>query len=810
MLYKGRKATATNFHRSHNLQRITAIFCGRFSQIFSCFTVYGYIVHPTDEEIYKGIYAKEFQNLENDWEFEENLVNFTIDPFFQADADPVNFAPQTWVTSDVDGFVPSWTVSPAEVDLDVPFSTMSSAADSSLEKNDFSETVQSISQVLMEENLGHKQSMFYDPFSLQVTEKSFYDALKENHTSSPSQRPLYIYENVERPDVDGSDSNASNSNNSINIPWHGKPHNPKPSSLGTPISADYSFKSNLQSNSPKPCQPPNASLSDIDDGVIGIGSFSNEFLAQKIFNNAESVLQFRRGLEEASKFLPKCTQLTTGMESNMSLELKKKIEKEVIKVDEDFRQDSHGLKGRKNPDREDIDEEEERSNKQSAVYDDESDLSDMFDQVLLTVENVPLCAQQEGPQNGSIKVMQPIEQPNSSDGGKSRPKKKGKKKETVDLRTLLVLCAQAVSSNDNRTANELLKQIRRHSSPFGDAAQRLAHYFANGLQARLVGAATGTQLVYTALMSKRFSATDILKAYHAIFSVCPFKKFAHFFTYKMILEASEEAESLHIIDFGISYGFHWPMLIKFLSQRTRGPPKLRITGIEYPQTGFRPAERIEETGRRLANYCKRFNVPFEYKAIASKNWETIKVEEFNIDSNDLLAVNCLMRFKNLLDDTIEVNNPRNAVLSLIRKMNPDIFVQSVVNGAYNAPFFVTRFRESLFHFSAMYDMFDTLLTRENEWRLMSEKEFLGREALNVIACEGSERVERPETYKQWQVRNTRIGFRQLPLTKELVSKFQEKLKAWYHRDFVINEDNNWMLQGWKGRILYASTCWVPA
>ncbi|PNY04840.1 SCARECROW-like protein 14-like, partial [Trifolium pratense] len=77
-------------------------------------------------------------------------------------------------------------------------------------------------------------------------------------------------------------------------------------------------------------------------------------------------------------------------------------------------------------------------------------------------------------------------------------------------------------------------------------------------------------------------------------------------------------------------------------------------------------------------------------------------------------------------------------------------------------------------------------------------------------CEGLERVERPETYKLWQVRNTKAGFKQLPLDSELMAKLRTMFKQWYHRDFDFDEDNNWMLQGWKGRILYASTCWVPA
>ena len=69
------------------------------------------------------------------------------------------------------------------------------------------------------------------------------------------------------------------------------------------------------------------------------------------------------------------------------------------------------------------------------------------------------------------------------------------------------------------------------------------------------------------------------------------------------------------------------------------------------------------------------------------------------------------------------------------------------------PFFVTRFREALFHYSALFDMLETLVPREDWERMLIEKDIFGREALNVIAHEGWERMKRPETYKQWQVRN---------------------------------------------------------
>ncbi|PKI48700.1 hypothetical protein CRG98_030917 [Punica granatum] len=125
--------------------------------------------------------------------------------------------------------------------------------------------------------------------------------------------------------------------------------------------------------------------------------------------------------------------------------------------------------------------------------------------------------------------------------------------------------------------------------------------------------------------------------------------------------------------------FHWPILIQKLGERAGGPPKLRITDIELPEHRFCPAERIQETGRRLAD-----------------TW-----------------------------------------------------------------------------------------------------------------CEGLERVERPDTYRQWQVRHTRAGFKQLPLDQEFMSKLRHKLKAWYHKEFMLDQDRNWMLFGWRDRIIFATTCWVP-
>ncbi|XP_022752733.1 scarecrow-like protein 33 isoform X2 [Durio zibethinus] len=456
---------------------------------------------------------------------------------------------------------------------------------------------------------------------------------------------------------------------------------------------------------------------------------------------------------------------------------------------------------RKNYQRDDGDYlEEGRSNKQSALSLEDSEQSEMFDDVLLCKgehEDWPNCSLYgNSQQNGQLK---------GSNSGTTRRKKNGKTSEVVDLWSLLTQCAQAVAINDQRTANELLKQISQHSSDSGDGTQRLAHYFSNALKTRLAGMGAPS---YSPLVSNRTSAADILKAYRVYVLACPFKKMFNFYANKKIMEVAEKATTLHIVDFGICYGFQWPCLIQRLSARAGGPPKLHITGVEFPQPGFRPAERVEETGRRLKRYCERFKVPFEYNVIAKK-WETIKLEELKIKKDEVVVVNCMYRLKNLPDDTMAPTSARDTVLKLIRSINPELFIHGIANGTYNAPFFVTRFREALFHFSAQFDIFEANVGREDPQRMMFEKEIHGKDIMNVVACEGSERVERPETYKQWQARTLRAGFKLVPLDQELVKKVTNMVQSSYHKDFIVDVDGRWMLQGWKGRVIFALSIWKP-
>jgi len=157
---------------------------------------------------------------------------------------------------------------------------------------------------------------------------------------------------------------------------------------------------------------------------------------------------------------------------------------------------------------------------------------------------------------------------------------KAVKDNVVDIRTLLISCAQAMATNNHMGACELLKKIKKHASATGDVTQRVAQCFTKGLEARLVGA--GSQL-WQLLMAERLSIVEFLKAYRLYFAACCFNKVALSFSTMTIFHAMVGKRKLHVVDYGMHFGFQWAGLLRLLASREGDLPEVRITAIGPPQ-----------------------------------------------------------------------------------------------------------------------------------------------------------------------------------------------------------------------------------
>ncbi|PUZ63652.1 hypothetical protein GQ55_3G085400 [Panicum hallii var. hallii] len=464
---------------------------------------------------------------------------------------------------------------------------------------------------------------------------------------------------------------------------------------------------------------PDDSSNNYREGACS-GSFINDFLGPW-------------GDEQANKFVAIIEKLAVDLDSS-ELAVSKQMTDAIV-----TQKGKHVNKIRSHPHM-NLELLDARNSKHLAISCSETIRDETFDSVLLCTGQLYCdAAHLREMKEKEARDSSQIAQSKKYGQGQLKSRAKKQQEEMIDLRALLIQCAQAIASNNQPFDRELLTKIRNHSSPYGDGSQRLANYFVDALEARVAG--TGSQM-YQKLMAKRKNTTDMLKAYRLFIAACPFANVAYYYSNQTIVDVLVGQPTVHIIDFGITFGFQWPSLIQRFANREGGPPNLRITGIDVPEPGFRLCKKIEETGTK--------------------------------------------------------------------RMNPEVLIIGVVNGLYNSPFFLPRFREVLFYYSSLFDMINSTVARSHEARILIERDLLGADVFNVVACEGAERIEKPESYKQWQARILKAGFKQLPVNQTILKgSIIERKKELYHEDFVVDEDSGWLLQGWKGRIMHALSSWKP-
>lgn len=106
----------------------------------------------------------------------------------------------------------------------------------------------------------------------------------------------------------------------------------------------------------------------------------------------------------------------------------------------------------------------------------------------------------------------------------------------------------------------------------------------------------------------------------------------------------------------------------------------------------------------------------------------------------------------------------------------------------------------------MFESVDVTLLRDMKERINVEQHCLARDIVNVIACEGKERVERHELLGKWKSRFMMAGFQQYPLSSYVNSVIKDLMKR-YSEHYTLVEKDGAMLLGWKERNLVSASAW---
>ncbi|KAK4744449.1 hypothetical protein SAY87_010761 [Trapa incisa] len=371
------------------------------------------------------------------------------------------------------------------------------------------------------------------------------------------------------------------------------------------------------------------------------------------------------------------------------------------------------------------------------------------------------------------------------------------------LKDVLFACAKAVEEDDAFRIEWLMSELQAMVSVSGKPIQRLAAYMLEGLVARL--ASSGSSICMSLRCEEPVAGPDLLSYMHMIYEICPYFKFGYLSANGAIADAMKDEDRIHIIDFMIAQGSQWISLIQALGTRPGGVPRLRITGIDASVSSYARGGSLEIVGKRLAKIAESCNVPSEFSAAMVPASE-INFEQLGIRTGEAIAVNFPLMLHHVPDENVCSGNHRDRLIRLSKSLSPRVVTLVEQESNTNAVPFYPRFMETFRYYSAVFDSIDVALPRDHRERVRAEQHCLARDIVNLIACEGMERVERHEPLAKWRSRFMMAGFHPYPLSSSVNATIRDLLLG-YCESYMLKEWDGALFLGWMNRPLVSSCAW---
>ncbi|KAE8678028.1 Ubiquitin-like superfamily protein [Hibiscus syriacus] len=190
--------------------------------------------------------------------------------------------------------------------------------------------------------------------------------------------------------------------------------------------------------------------------------------------------------------------------------------------------------------------------------------------------------------------------------------------------------AELVETGNFSHAQGILARLNHQLSPIGKPFQRAAFYFKEALQLLLMNNNPVSPQLPRG--STPFDVVFKMGAYKVLSEVSPLIQFINFTCNQALLEALDDADRIHIVDFDIGFGAQWASFMQELPMRSKGPPSLRITAFASPLT-HHPME-LSLMRENLMQFANEIGVSFELEVL---NIDSLPMFGFN--ENEAFAVN---------------------------------------------------------------------------------------------------------------------------------------------------------------------------
>ncbi|KAK6926150.1 Transcription factor GRAS [Dillenia turbinata] len=370
--------------------------------------------------------------------------------------------------------------------------------------------------------------------------------------------------------------------------------------------------------------------------------------------------------------------------------------------------------------------------------------------------------------------------------------------ESTGLRLLglLLQCAEAVATDNFDDASDLLPEIAELASPFGSSPERVAAYFAEALQARIISSYLGT---YSPLTIKNLTLAQnqrICNALQSYNSISPLVKFSHFTANQAIFQGLDGEDRVHIIDLDIMQGLQWPGLFHILASRSRKIRSVRVTGVGSSM------ELLEATGRRLSDFASSLGLPFEFHALEGKVGNIPDAGQLGPRGGEAVVVHWMHHC------LYDITGSDLGTLKLLSQLRPKL-ITIVEQDLSHGGSFLGRFVEALHYYSALFDALGDGLGGDSLERHQVEQQLFGCEIKNIVAVGGPKRTGEVK-FERWGVELRKIGFRPVSLGGNPAAQASLLLGMFPWKGYTLVEESGCLKLGWKDLSLLTASAWQPS
>ncbi|KAL5551131.1 hypothetical protein UlMin_001307 [Ulmus minor] len=395
------------------------------------------------------------------------------------------------------------------------------------------------------------------------------------------------------------------------------------------------------------------------------------------------------------------------------------------------------------------------------------------------------------PQHHNLLQQKPLMAPKQKSMGSEEMAQQQQQQQQHALLDQLYKATELIGTGNFSHAQGILARLNHQLSPVGKPLHRAAFYFKEALQLLLLM----NNSVTPPRCPTPFDVIFKMGAYKVFSEVSPLIQFVNFTCNQALLEALDDADRIHIVDFDIGFGAQWASFMQELPMRSRGPPSLKITAFASPSSHH--SVELSLMRDNLTQFANEIGISFELEVV-------------NVDSLEQMSYS--MPIYGTESEVVAVNFPLWScskqpaalpnLLRFVKQLSPKIMV-SLDRGCDRSDLpFPQHMLQALQSYINLLESLDAVNATPDAVNKIEKFLLQPRIESSVLG-----RMRAPEKMPLWKTLFASAGFTPIAFSNFTETQAECVVKRTPVRGFHVEKRQASLMLCWQRRELISASAW---